>query len=623
MLENVNSVSDLKKLTIKELPVLAGEIRDFLITSISETGGHLASNLGVVELTIALHYCFDSPVDKIVWDVGHQSYVHKILTGRRDKFDTLRKYKGLSGFPKTSESPHDIVDTGHSSTSISAALGLATARDLSGEKHSVLAVIGDGSMTGGLAFEGINHAGRLDTNLIVILNDNQMSISENVGALSKHLNRLRTAPSYSVAKENVHRFLKRLPIFGEALGEMTLRTKDAIKYLLIPNTMFDEYGFNYIGPFDGHNLPQLIDVLKRVKKMKGPILLHVYTKKGKGYPLAERSPENYHGIEPYDIESGRPIKVKVWNTYSDVFGKTLLQMARDNDKIVAITAAMPSGVGLTPFAAEFPSRVFDVGIAEGHAVTFAAGLARAGYVPVFAVYSTFLQRGYDQILHDIALPKLHAVFAVDRAGIVGGDGETHQGLYDVSFLCGIPNMTVLAPKNKNELIDMMKFAADFDAPIAIRYPKGAVSSVYKEVRTPIVFGKSETLEQGRDILIIFAGDMGETAAYVYEQLSRGGYEPTLVNARFMKPIDTDLVDALADYKYVFVLESVVETGGLANSILFQANKRNTLNKEVVFMAFNFPDTFVAQGGRPEILREYGLDEKAILGKILKAVGDEK
>ncbi|GHU55827.1 1-deoxy-D-xylulose-5-phosphate synthase [Clostridia bacterium] len=623
MLENVNSVSDLKKLTIKELPVLAGEIRDFLITSISETGGHLASNLGVVELTIALHYCFDSPVDKIVWDVGHQSYVHKILTGRRDKFDTLRKYKGLSGFPKTSESPHDIVDTGHSSTSISAALGLATARDLSGEKHSVLAVIGDGSMTGGLAFEGINHAGRLDTNLIVILNDNQMSISENVGALSKHLNRLRTAPSYSVAKENVHRFLKRLPIFGEALGEMTLRTKDAIKYLLIPNTMFDEYGFNYIGPFDGHNLPQLIDVLKRVKKMKGPILLHVYTKKGKGYPLAERSPENYHGIEPYDIESGRPIKVKVWNTYSDVFGKTLLQMARDNDKIVAITAAMPSGVGLTPFAAEFPSRVFDVGIAEGHAVTFAAGLARAGYVPVFAVYSTFLQRGYDQILHDIALPKLHAVFAVDRAGIVGGDGETHQGLYDVSFLCGIPNMTVLAPKNKNELIDMMKFAADFDAPIAIRYPKGAVSSVYKEVRSPIVFGKSETLEQGRDILIIFAGDMGETAAYVYEQLSRGGYEPTLVNARFMKPIDTDLVDSLADYKYVFVLESVVETGGLANSILFQANKRNTLNKEVVFMAFNFPDTFVAQGGRPEILREYGLDEKAILGKILKAVGDEK
>lgn len=574
----------------------------------------------MVELTIALHYCFNSPKDKIIWDVGHQSYVHKILTGRRDKFNTLRMTGGLSGFPKASESPHDIIDSGHSSTSISAALGLAVARDLNKEKYSVISVIGDGSMTGGLAFEALNCAGRADTDLIVILNDNQMSISENVGALSKYLNNLRTAPGYLGAKEDVTKFLQKVPVVGEKVGRAIEKTKDSLKYILIPGTLFEEYGFNYIGPVDGHNIENLINVLLRVKKMKGPVLLHVYTKKGKGYSMAEKSPENYHGVGPYDIESGEPVDIKIWNTYSDVFGKVLVNLSEKNDKIVAITAAMPSGTGLSEFGKRFPNRLFDVGIAEAHAVTFASGMAKNGYIPVFAVYSTFLQRAYDQILHDVCLQKLHVVFAIDRAGVVGGDGETHQGLYDLAFLSHIPNMTVMSPKNKDEFIAMLEFAVGFNGPIAIRYPRGAASRVLKGFNQPIEYGKPETITDGIEILIIALGDMVETAVNVTQMLENEGFSPGLVNARFVKPIDIELKNKLQEYKYIFTMESAVKNGGLSSAIAsIIAEEKN----EVIFYPFVYPDIFLHHGSRNELIRECGLDAQSVFNKIMNVLRGNK
>jgi 1-deoxy-D-xylulose-5-phosphate synthase len=599
------------------MEILAQQIREFLISTISETGGHLASNLGVVELTIALHYCFNSPQDKLVWDVGHQSYIHKILTGRRSQFHTLRKFGGLSGFPKSGESPHDIIDTGHSSTSISAGLGLAVTRDLNGENYSVISIIGDGSMTGGLAFEALNCAGRADTNLIVILNDNQMSISENVGALSSYLNNLRTAPGYLGAKADITKLLNKVPVVGEKAVRAIERIKDSLKYMVVNRTVFDEYGFNYIGPVDGHNLESLINVLKRIKKMKGPVLLHVYTKKGKGYSLAEKSPEDFHGVGPYDIESGEPSGTKIWNTYSDVFGKTITELAGKNEKIVAVTAAMPSGTGLSHFAQKFPKRFFDVGIAEAHAVSFAAGMAKNGFIPVFAVYSTFLQRAYDQILHDVCLQNLHVVFAVDRAGVVGGDGETHQGLYDLAYLSHIPNMTIVSPKNRTEFIDMLNFAVNtFNGPIAVRYPRGAASNKLKGFKTPVEYGKCEKLTGGEKILIIAFGEMVETAIETAEKLTEAGHNPALINARFVKPLDIDLIDELSNYEFVFTMENAVKTGGLSQKVAAEIAERKI---DTVFYAFAFPDVFLRQGDQTRLLAEYGLDAASVAGKIMEIV----
>jgi len=603
-------------LELSALNALSAEIREFLIKTISETGGHLASNLGVVELTIALHYCFNSPTDKIIWDVGHQSYVHKILTGRRGGFDKLRKYGGLSGFTKTYESPHDITDSGHSSTSVSSAFGIACARDLNNEKYSVISVIGDGAMTGGLAFEALNCAGRSETDLIVILNDNQMSISKNVGALSNYLNNLRTAPGYIGAKKDVNKFLNKLPVIGRFTARVIEKIKNALKYLLVKRTIFEEFGFNYIGPIDGHNIEALIKVLKRIKTMKGPVLLHIYTKKGKGFALAEMSPESFHGVGPYDIERGEPLDIKLYNTYSDVFGKMLLQLAKENEKITAITAAMPSGTGLSEFAEKYPDRYFDAGIAEAHAVTFAAGLARGGFTPFVAIYSTFLQRAYDQILHDVCLPNLHIVFAIDRAGVPGDDGETHQGIYDLAYLSHIPNMTVMSPKNRAEFMLMLRFAATADGPVAVRYPKGVSSVILKEFKTPIALGSAEMIKQGGDIIIIALGEMVETALETALILEADGISVTLVNARFVRPLDMDLIESLGAYKHIFTIESAIKTGGLSQGIAAEIAKRNfTAN----FYAFTFPDTFLPQGAPQELMRAYGLHTHGIYRKIKELI----
>jgi 1-deoxy-D-xylulose-5-phosphate synthase len=601
-------------MSLRELQALAGEIRAFLVSSVRETGGHLASNLGVVELTIALHYCFDSPGDKIVWDVGHQCYVHKLLTGRGAGFKTLRARGGMSGFPKASESPHDAFNTGHASTSVSAALGLAAARDLAGEGGAVIAVIGDGAMSGGLAFEALNCAGRAGTNLIVILNDNQMSISKSAGALTNYLNDLRTRRTYLSAKRGLSRLLEKTPLVGGLLAGAASGFKNFMKQMLVPPTVFDDYGFNYIGPADGHDLRRLISVLERVKGMKGPILLHVHTKKGKGCPEAELDPERFHSVNQKSNDTEEISEVREWNTYSDVFGWQITRLAEKNGRIAAITAAMPASVGLSGFRERFPDRFFDVGIAEGHAVTFAAGLAKGGFIPVVAVYSTFLQRGYDQILHDAAISNLHVVFAVDRAGISGGDGETHQGLYDLAYLSHIPNMVVMTPKNRWEFADMLEFALEHPAPTAIRYPRGAAGGIFKEARAPVELGRAEVIESGRDIILIFAGDMAETAAAVSERLKKDGRSPALVNIRFIKPVDGELVRSLAEYRYVFTLETAAGSGGLG-SIIAREGLCGGFLKNAEFYSFALPDEFVPQGTRSEAMKEYGLDADGVYRRI--------
>ena len=511
LLNNIDSPSDLKKLNKSELEHLAEEIRTFIIETTSQTGGHLSSNLGVVELTIALHYCFDSPTDKIIWDVGHQSYIHKILTGRKEQFDTLRKYKGLSGFPKMNETPHDAFNTGHSSTSISAALGFAMARDLNKEKNYILSVIGDGSLTGGMAFEALNNASRLKSNFIVILNDNSMSISKNVGGLSKYLASLRTEPFYTELKDEIQHILSRIPRIGDNVVNTVRKSKDSIKQLLVPGMVFEELGFTYLGPVDGHNLPNLIEIVNKAKRLKGPVLIHVKTVKGKGYAPAEKNPSKFHGINPFNIKSGR-LKDKIKkNSYSKVFGEKIVELASANDKIVAITAAMPEGTGLNLFSKLFPNRFFDVGIAEQHAVTFAAGLAASGYKPVFAVYSSFLQRSYDQIVHDVCLTKLPVVFAIDRAGLVGSDGETHQGVFDISFLMHIPNMTIICPKNKLDLEKSLEFACGATSPVAIRYPRGSAYEELTEIQESYVCGKSEIIFKEKYIALLAVGSMIKVA----------------------------------------------------------------------------------------------------------------
>ncbi|MCL2350367.1 MAG: 1-deoxy-D-xylulose-5-phosphate synthase [Defluviitaleaceae bacterium] len=609
-LNKINSPNDLKNLRVPQMNALATEMRDFLVSSVSKTGGHLAPNLGVVDLAIALHFCFDSPTDKILWDVGHQCYPHKILTGRRDKFDTLRQFGGLSGFIKSCESPHDAFDVGHSSTSLSAAHGMAVARDLQGQNHHVAAVIGDGAITSGLALEGLNNIGQSKSNILVVLNDNQMSISENVGALSSYLGGLRTTQAYISAKRDVQSLLRNFPVVGKFAESFIGKTKTRLKYLMLTGVLFEELGFKYYGPIDGHNLGQMIDVLKSLQNVSGPVMLHVVTQKGKGYARAERRPAKFHGVEPFDIKTGAPLSAKK-TTYTDVFSAKMSEIGQNNEKVVAITAAMPSGTGLEAFAKNFSNRFFDVGIAESHAVTFAAGLAKSGLRPVVAIYSTFMQRAYDQILHDICIQNLPVIFALDRAGAVAADGETHQGIFDLSFLAHMPNMTVLAPRSGDELAAMLDFALVQDGPVAIRYPKAEISAVYDDFISPIELGKGEILESGGEIAIVAVGSMIDTAHEVWEQLRAQNIDATLINARFVKPISRETLQDLSKFKHVFILEENVFRGGFGHS----------LNLPNVY-TFAMPDAFPPQGTREEIFAWAKLDANSVFERILEVLSEK-
>ncbi|WP_250277437.1 1-deoxy-D-xylulose-5-phosphate synthase [[Clostridium] colinum] len=622
-LDNINSPSDLKKLDIDELNCLAKEIRDFLISSLAKTGGHLASNLGVIELTIALNYCFDFSKDKIIWDVGHQAYTHKILTGRKNFFDSLRKKDGLSGFPKTEESIYDHFNTGHSSTSISASLGFVTARDLLGKDYNVVSVIGDGAMTGGLVYEAMNNAGANNKKLLIILNDNQMSISENVGSMSKHLSSLRLAPEYIEAKLDVRQFLEKFNIVGDKINKVLEKTKEGIKYAILPNVMFEQLGIKYIGPIDGHDISGLIKAINNVKNINKPVLLHIITKKGFGYIHAENEPYNYHGVAPFDMETGKPISFNKSETYSEVFGKFMVREANKNKKLLAITAAMPSGTGLSFFSKVYPDRIFDVGIAEEHAVIFAGGLAMSGFIPVFAVYSTFLQRGYDQIIHDICIQNLHVVFAIDRAGVVGDDGETHQGIFDISYLSHIPNLTVLSPKNKTELLKMLDYAINkHKGPIAIRYPKGTVNNIYSENEPEVIYNKCEVINQKGNICIISVGTMIENVKPAYDKLISEGYEISLINARFISPIDESLIENIKNnFDYIFTVEDNVFKGGFGSNLSSQLIKNEIFNKKIYNLSF--PDEYIEQATIKEIHQKYKLDKNGIYETIKSKIGNIK
>lgn len=614
ILDNINSPADIRELTVPQLQTLAEEIRHFLIEKVSISGGHLASNLGVVELTLALHKIFDTPKDKIIWDVGHQSYVHKIITGRREQFDTLRQMDGIAGFPKGSESDSDSFNTGHSSTSISAALGMAKARDLLHEDYSVVAVIGDGAMTGGMAFEAMNDAGRSPNNVILILNDNEMSISKNVGGLSRYLSKIRTQPLYYKAKEDLDTLLNKLASAGKLASRALNRAKGTIKYMVMPGILFEELGLKYIGPIDGHNINELTKVISRAKGLKGPVLIHVLTQKGKGYSFAEDKPQEFHGISPFEIETGE-VKVNNGPSYSDIFGQKMIAMAAHEPKLAAITAAMPIGTGLEGFAKKYPERFFDVGIAEQHAVTFAAGLAKAGIKPVVAVYSTFFQRSYDQILHDVALQNLHVVLAIDRAGLVGEDGETHQGLYDISFLSHMPNMTIAAPCDYAEFERMLEYAVlVHDGPFAVRYPRGAGADMLVKP-SPLHYGKGVRLIAGEDITIVAVGNMVATALQAAELLLKKGVHAEVINGRFVKPLDTRLIlNSVVKTKALATIEDNCIRGGFGSSILELINKNGMKVKTGIF---GFPDIPIPQGNRKEIFEKYGLDAASITRDILR------
>lgn len=616
-LDKVDNIDDLKKLNKDELPNLAEDIRHFLVDNVSKTGGHLAPNLGVVELTIALHYVFNSPNDKIIFDVGHQCYVHKILTGRKKYFPTLRKLNGMSGFPKTRESIHDIFNTGHSSTSISTALGIATANKLKGKKDFAIAVIGDGALTGGLAFEGLNNAKIDDTNLIVILNDNQMSISPSVGNLSIYLNEIRSNSLYTNSKKKIKSTLERIPILGNPLIHFIENAKNALRHALLPNSvMFEQFGFTYLGPIDGHNIQDLTKILERAKSVRKPVLIHVVTTKGKGYKPAEEKPDVFHGIGKFDPESGKITRSSSMS-YSKKFSDTLVDIARKNEKIVAITAAMPKGTGLYEFSKEFPNRFFDVGIAEEHAVSFASGLAVQGYVPVFAVYSTFLQRAYDEILHDVALQKAHVILAIDRAGIVGADGETHHGIYDLSYLSHIPNMTIMAPKDATEFSSMINFAVNYNAPIAIRYPRDGYIEKLCEKQDEIKLGTTETLLEGNDITIVALGKTVMTAMKVAEILKNRNISAEVINARFLKPLDSSaIINSLKKTHRIITIEDNVITGGLASAVeSIIIDEKNVKFKKF----FAYPDEFIKHGTTSEIEDEFGLTPEKITKQILKNI----
>lgn len=625
LLPKVNSPLDIKEMDLKQLEQLAGEIRNYIIEVVSETGGHLASNLGVVELTLALHFCFNSPVDKIIWDVGHQSYVHKIITGRREEFKTLRQKGGLSGFPKRNESPHDIVETGHSSTSISFALGLAQARDLLKENYKIIAVIGDGALTGGMALEALNHAGDLGSDLLVILNDNEMSIAPNVGALANYLSEIRTDPLVQKLKDDVEFLIGRIP----AVGKRTVRTleqvKTALKYSVITGAFFEELGFKYIGPIDGHNLPKLVHTLNKASRLKGPVLLHTLTKKGKGYEPAEQHPEKFHGTSPFKIESGKPRSKNKKSTlsYSQVFGRALVEFAEEDDKIVAITAAMPEGTGLNYFAKRFPERFFDVGIAEQHAVTLAAGLSLGGFKPVVAVYSTFLQRAYDQVIHDLCLQKLSVILGVDRAGLVGRDGETHHGAFDLSYLRSVPNISIMAPADAQELRQMLYTALNYrEGPVAIRYPRGSEPAAddnrEKELK-PLPWGKGKVLKTGTDLTLIAVGSMVARAFRVAEMLQKDGYSAGVINARFIKPLDGELLlQAAARSRLLVTLEENAQIGGFGSAVLeFFADK----GVQIPVRNIGLPDRFISHGSQEELLSELKMDLPGLKSTITRWLKD--
>ena len=613
LLDKIEKANDIKKIDKSDYGELAEEIRQFLIEKISVTGGHLGSNLGAVELTMALHLALNLPEDKIIWDVGHQSYTHKILTGRKDGFDVLRQFHGMSGFPKRKESDYDAFDTGHSSTSISAGLGLVKARDLKGEKTTIVSVIGDGSLTGGMAYEALNNAAKLETNFIVVLNDNNMSISENVGGVSKYLNNIRTATGYLDLKEGIYNALKRKP-GGDGIVNSIRRAKSSFKQLVIPGMFFEDMGVTYLGPVDGHDIEGLIKVIEEAKRVKGAVLVHVITQKGKGYGPAEKHPARFHGAEPFDIETGIPSHPRTVANYTDVFSTVMCKLGQRDERVVAITAAMPDGTGLKRFRNMYPDRFFDVGIAEEHAVTFAAGLAAGGMKPIVAVYSSFLQRAYDQILHDVCIQQLHVVFAIDRAGLVGSDGETHQGIFDISFLSSIPNMTIMAPKNDYELKSSLEFALEeFNGPIAIRYPRGEAVVRFREFNAPVEYGKAELMYEESDIAILALGSMVDTAFNVRERLKEQGYNVTLVNARFVKPIDSAMIDKISTtHKLIVTLEENVSSGGFGRAVCQYINDKELHN---YVLDISLPDDYIEHGSVDILRRETGIDEDTIVKRI--------
>lgn len=638
ILEKINKPNDIKKLSPIEYNQLASEIREFLIQKISVTGGHLASNLGVVELTMALHVVFNLPQDKLIWDVGHQSYTHKILTGRKNQFDELRKFGGMSGFPKRNESDYDAFDTGHSSTSISAGLGLAEARDIKHGNYSIVSVIGDGALTGGMAYEALNNASRVKGNFVIILNDNTMSISKNVGGVSNMLGEIRSSDSYYDLKENIGNVLYKLPK-GEKLVQAIKKTKSNLKQVILHDSMFESMGIYYLGPVDGHDMDKLIKILTVAKRMNGPVLVHVVTQKGRGYKPAERNPSKFHGIGPFDIKTGCEVNKSEVPTYSQIFSETICDIGKKDKRVAAITAAMPDGVGLTKFSKWFPDRFFDVGIAEAHAVTFAAGLAAGGLKPVFAVYSSFLQRAYDQILHDVCIQQLPVVFAIDRAGLVGSDGETHQGIFDISFLSSIPNMTICAPKNDVELKALLNYAVEaYDGPIAIRYPRGSACRLFHEFQTPVEYGRSEVMYIGNkaclsgvvdeykqyciqdkgadryDIVLLALGSMVATADEVRSRLIEQGYTVSLVNARFVKPVDEDMIDCMcSSHKLIVTLEENVSSGGFGRAVCQYVNDSGYDN---YVLSISLPDDYIEHGSVDILRRETGIDSESIIKRII-------
>jgi len=618
ILDQIQTPHDIKKLNHEELGQLCRELREEIISTVSKTGGHLASNLGVVELTAALHYVFDFPRDKLVWDVGHQSYVHKLLTGRRDRFQTLRQYKGISGFPKRDESPYDAFDSGHSGNSISSALGMAEARRLKGEEGRVIAVIGDGSMTSGLAFEGLNQTGHIDQDLIVILNDNEMSISPNVGALSSYLNRLMTGQFVNRFRRDMGNFLETLPGIGKSVLRIAKQAEESLKGLVMPGLLFEELGLKYIGPIDGHRLDYLIETLQNIKKLEGPILVHVITKKGKGYAPAEMNPSRFHGVPPFTVETGE-FKSSQKNppSYTEVFGETLCRLAKENKRLIAITAAMQSGTGLEGFAEQFPDRFYDIGIAEQHAVTFAAGLALEGMKPVVAIYSTFLQRAYDQVLQDVCLQELPVVFALDRGGLVGEDGPTHHGVFDFSYLRHIPNLTVMVPKDENEFQHMIKTAVEWPGPVAFRYPRGKGEGGGRDVSLQSIdIGKGEVLREGQDILIIAIGTTVYPSLRAAQRLAGAGIQAAVINSRFLKPLDANLLcDWAKKTGKVLTVEENVLQGGFGSAVLELFQERGLLSTQV--KRLGIPDLFIEHGPQGLLREKYGIDENGIFRGVQK------
>ncbi|KSV59314.1 1-deoxy-D-xylulose-5-phosphate synthase [Acetivibrio ethanolgignens] len=614
ILDKIEKANDIKNIPPEELEQLAWEIRRFLLEHVSKTGGHLASNLGCVELTIALHRCLTFPEDKLVWDVGHQAYTHKILTGRKDGFDTLRQFEGMSGFPKTKESDCDAFVVGHSSTSISAALGMAAARDMKGEKNKVFAVIGDGAMSGGMAFEALNNAARLKSNLVIVINDNNMSITENVGGMANYLSNIRTDEGYQHLKDGVESALRSVPKIGDRLADRIKRSKDSLKRLVVPGMLFEDMGLTYLGPIDGHNIEQMVRTFHNAKRMNEAVVVHVITKKGKGYAHAEKNPSLYHGVDPFEVKNGVAKQGKK-ETYTKIFGDICVRMAKDNPKIAVVCAAMPSGTGLMEYRREFPHRYFDVGIAEEHAVTFAAGLAASGMRPVVAIYSTFLQRAYDQILHDVCIDKLPVTFALDRGGLVGSDGETHQGVFDLSYLSNIPNLVVMAPKNKDELVDMMYFSVAYDGPTAVRYPRGEAYEGLKEFNQRIALGKSEVIYEGQEIALLAVGSMVETAEKVSDKLRLVGVNPTLINVRFVKPMDEELLLSLADrHRILVTMEENVKNGGFGEHVAdFLLEQKRTENE---FINVSLPDAFIEHGSVETLKKKFGLDADSIVERIM-------